>query len=153
MEPAGSSPVTGLLVRSKAGSREALDRAVLLVDRELRRIAHRATRSKRPGYTLRATALLNVVVDPRCRAKRADVRRLPLDEWLLHSPAISQALLILDEILSRLAGFARVVQLRYLAGISVESVAGAIEIHTHTVIHQRARGGVVQTRTGKERSP
>ena len=59
MEPAGSTAVTELLQRWKAGDREGLDRAVPLVDRELRRIAHRAMRNERPGHTLQTTALVN----------------------------------------------------------------------------------------------
>ena len=59
MEPAGSAPVTELLLRWKAGDREGLDQAVPLVDHELRRIAHCAMRSERPGHTLQTTALVN----------------------------------------------------------------------------------------------
>ena len=59
MEPTGSTPVTQLLLRWKAGDREGLDQAIPLVDRELRRIAHRAMRSERLGHTLQTTALVN----------------------------------------------------------------------------------------------
>ena len=59
MEPSESTPVTELLLRWKAGDREGLDQAVPLVDHELRRIAHRAMRSERPGHTLQPTALVN----------------------------------------------------------------------------------------------
>ena len=59
MEPAGSGPVTELLLRWKAGDREGLDQAVPLVERKLRRMAHRAMRNERPGHTLQTTALVN----------------------------------------------------------------------------------------------
>jgi RNA polymerase sigma-70 factor, ECF subfamily len=173
MELAGSAPVTELLLRWKAGDREGLDQAVPLVDRELRRIAHRAMRSERQGHTLQTTALVNeaylrlvdqsrvnwqnrahflgiaaglmrqILVDHArraCRAKRGGgVRHLPLDEGLAWSPAISESLLILDQALERLAAFdsrkARVVELRYFAGMSVEEAAEALGVHPNTVIH------------------
>ena len=173
MEPAGSAPVTELLLRWKAGDREGLDQAVPLVDRELRRIAHRAMRSERPGHTLQTTALVNeaylrlvdqsrvnwqnrahflgvaaglmrqILVDHArrvCRAKRGGgVQHLPLDEELAYSPAVSESLLVLDEALDRLAAFdarkARVVELRYFAGMSVEEAAEALGVHPNTVIH------------------
>ena len=173
MESAGSAPVTELLLRWKAGDREGLDQAVPLVDRELRRIAHRAMQSERPGHTLQTTALVNeaylrlvdqsrvnwqnrahflgvaaglmrqILVDHArrvCRAKRGGgVQHLPLDEGLAYSPAISESLLVLDEALERLAAFdsrkARVVELRYFAGMSVEEAAEALGVHPNTVIH------------------
>jgi RNA polymerase sigma factor (TIGR02999 family) len=173
MEPAGSAPVTELLLRWKAGDREGLDQAVPLVDHELRRIAHRAMRSERPGHTLQTTALVNeaylrlvdqsrvnwqnrahflgvaaglmrqILVDHArrvCRAKRGGgVQLLPLDEELAYSPAMSESVLVLDEALTRLAAFdarkARVVELRYFAGMSVEEAAEALGVHPNTVIH------------------
>ena len=173
MEPAGSAPVTELLLRWKAGDRGGLDQAVPLVERELRRIAHHAMRSERPGHTLQTTALVNeaylrlvdqarvnwqnrahflgiaaglmrqILVDHArraCRAKRGGgVQNLPLDEGLAWSPAISDSLLVLDEALERLTAFdsrkARVVELRYFAGMSVEEAAEALGVHPNTVIH------------------
>ena len=173
MEPAGSTAVTELLLRWKAGDREGLDRAVPLVDRELRRIAHRAMRNERPGHTLQTTALVNeaylrlvdqsrvnwqnrahflgvtagimrqILVDHArriCRAKRGGgAQLLPLDEGLAYSPAKSESLLALDEALARLAEFdarkARVVELRYFAGMSVEEAGEALGVHPNTVIH------------------
>jgi len=48
--------VTGLLVRWRAGDREALDALTPLVYDELRRIAARHLRRDRPGHTLQTTA-------------------------------------------------------------------------------------------------
>ena len=173
MQPPGPKGVTELLLRSKDGDRQGLDQAVPLVDRELRRIAHRAMRKERPGHTLQTTALVNeaylrlvdqsrvnwqnrahflgvaaglmrqILVDHArrvCRAKRGGgVRHLPLDEGLVYSPAMSESLLVVDEALSRLAEFdarkARVVELRYFAGMSVEEAAAALGVHPNTVIH------------------
>ncbi len=75
-----------------------------------------------------------------CRAKRGGgVQHLPLDEGLVYSPAMSESLLVVDEALSRLAEFdarkARVVELRYFAGMSVEEAAEALGVHPNTVIH------------------
>ena len=173
MQPPGPKGVTELLLRWKDGDRQGLDQAVPLVDRELRRIAHRAMRKERPGHTLQTTALVNeaylrlvdqsrvnwqnrthflgvaaglmrqILVDHArrvCRAKRGGgVRHLPLDEGLVYSPAMSESLLVVDEALSRLAEFdarkARVVELRYFAGMSVEEAAAALGVHPNTVIH------------------
>jgi RNA polymerase sigma-70 factor, ECF subfamily len=173
MQPTGPRPVTELLLRWKAGDRQGLDQAVPLVDRELRRIAHRAMRGERPGHTLQTTALVNeaylrlvdqsrvnwqnrahflgvaaglmrqILVDHArrvCRAKRGGgVQHLPLDEGLVYSPAMSESLLVVDEALSRLAEFdarkARVVELRYFAGMSVQEAAEALGVHPNTVIH------------------
>jgi RNA polymerase sigma-70 factor (ECF subfamily) len=173
VQPTGPRRITELLLRWKAGDRQGLDQAVPLVDRELRRIAHRAMRSERPGHTLQTTALVNeaylrlvdqsrvnwqnrahflgvaaglmrqILVDHArrvCRAKRGGgVQHLPLDEGLVYSPAMSESLLVVDEALSRLAEFdarkARVVELRYFAGMSVEEAAEALGVHPNTVIH------------------
>lgn len=53
------SPITGLLLRWGAGEEECLNELVPLVERELRRIAHRLMRQERRGHTLQTTALVN----------------------------------------------------------------------------------------------
>jgi RNA polymerase sigma-70 factor, ECF subfamily len=75
-----------------------------------------------------------------CRAKRGGgLHPLALDEALVYSPAISESILELDEALTRLAEFdarkARVVELRYFAGMTVEEAAEALGVHPNTVIH------------------
>ena len=173
MELSGSAPVTRLLLRWRGGDREALEELLPLVDRELRRVAHRHMRAERPGHTLQTTALINeawirlidqpgmnpqnrahflaisarimreILVDHarrRCRAKRGGgARHVPLDDVLAGPPGISESVLAIDEALSRLEEFdarkARVVELRYFAGMSVEEAAEVLGVHPNTVIH------------------
>ena len=53
--------VTQLLLEWSSGNREALDKLVPLVDRELNRLAHHYMRQERQGHTLQTTALVNEV--------------------------------------------------------------------------------------------
>jgi RNA polymerase sigma factor (TIGR02999 family) len=54
-----SQPVSELLVLWKAGDREALEKLVPLVYKELREIAHYHLQRERPGHTLQSTALVH----------------------------------------------------------------------------------------------
>ena len=74
-----------------------------------------------------------------CRGKRGGgAHVLPLNEGLVFSPAKSAALVALDDALNELAGFdprkARIVELRYFGGMSVEETAEALGVHPNTVI-------------------
>ena len=167
-----SEPVTHLLLGLAGGDRSCLDRLVVLLDAELRHIAHRYMRLERDGHTLQTTALINeaylrlvnereirsqhrtqflalaaqvmrhILVDharSMCRGKRGNgIRELPLDKVFIFSPQKSNDLVALDEALSRLADNsarkARVVELRYFGGMSVEEVAEALQVHTNTVV-------------------
>lgn len=53
------SEVTMLLGELKLGSKDALERLLPLVYRELRRVAGRCMRDERPGHTLQPTALVH----------------------------------------------------------------------------------------------
>jgi len=55
----GGMAVTGLLQAWSGGDANALDRIVVLVYPELRKIARRCLTGERPGHTLQATALVN----------------------------------------------------------------------------------------------
>jgi len=55
--PAGGPDLTLLLNEASRGSREAVDRLLPLVYRELHRMAHRRMRREGPGQTLQATVL------------------------------------------------------------------------------------------------
>ena len=59
MPTAPEQPVTELLIRWRAGDREALRALVPLVYRELRAMAHRLLRAERAGHTLQSTALVH----------------------------------------------------------------------------------------------
>ena len=52
-------PVSELLVRWRAGDREALEKLVPLVYKELREIAHYHLQRERPGHTLQSAALVH----------------------------------------------------------------------------------------------
>ena len=74
-----------------------------------------------------------------CRGKRGGgAYVLPLEEGLALSPAKSAALVALDDALNALAEFdprkARIVELRYFAGMGVEEVAEVLGVHPNTVI-------------------
>jgi RNA polymerase sigma factor (TIGR02999 family) len=167
-----SEPVTDLLLGWAGGDRDCLDSLILLLDTELRRIAHRYMRLERDGHTLQTTALLNetylrlvnerevrsehraqflalaaqvmrhILVDHArgvCRGKRGNgIPELPLNEAFIFSPQKSNDLVALDEALSRLADTsarkAKVVELRYFGGMSVEEVAEALQVHSNTVV-------------------
>jgi RNA polymerase sigma factor (TIGR02999 family) len=54
-----SQPVTELLLRWRAGEKDALEALIPLVYKELRDIARRQLRRERPGHTLQSAALVN----------------------------------------------------------------------------------------------
>jgi RNA polymerase sigma-70 factor, ECF subfamily len=73
-----------------------------------------------------------------CRGKRGGgTHVLPLNEGLAFTPQKSTALVALDDALTELTGFdprkARVVELRYFGGMSVEETAEALGVHPNTV--------------------
>ena len=53
-----SEPVTGLLLGWAGGDRNCLDSLILLLDVELRHVAHRYMRLERDGHTLQTAALI-----------------------------------------------------------------------------------------------
>ena len=91
---------------------------------------------------LAAQVMRHILVDHArgvCRGKRGDgVRELPIDEAFILSRQKSNELVALDEALSRLADNsarkAKVVELRYFGGMTVEEVAEALQVHTNTVV-------------------
>lgn len=164
--------VTALLGELKGGRKDALDRLIPLVYRELRRLAGHYLRGERPGHTLQATALVHEVflrlvdqngVDWQSRAQFMGVagqlmRRLlvdhararkaakrgglpvTLDEERFNlgaDPGQIEEILAVDEALAQLAQVdpqqARVIELRYFGGLSIEETAEALEISTRTV--------------------
>src|ERR1035438_2425798 len=59
MDPDPDLGVTGLLQAWSAGDANALERIVVLLYPDLRKIAQRCLTRERPGHTLQATALVN----------------------------------------------------------------------------------------------
>jgi RNA polymerase sigma-70 factor (ECF subfamily) len=163
--------VTMLLGELKLGRKDALERLMPLVYRELRRVAGRCMRDERPGHTLQATALVHeaflrlvdqdhadwqnrarfvavagqlmrrLLVD-HARGRRALKRgiAITLNEEIFHQagrPDQTEEILAVDEILVRLEELdsqqARIVELRYFGGLSVEETAEAMAISPRTV--------------------
>src|SRR5271168_978023 len=155
--------VSVLLGELKLGRKDALERLVPLVYKELRRVAGHYMRGERPGHTLQPTALVHEVflrlvdqdhADWRNRAQFVGVagqlmRRLLVDHArgrraLKRGIAVTmneeifqragstdhtEEILAVDETLARLELLdpqqARVVELRYFGGLSVEETAEA----------------------------
>jgi RNA polymerase sigma factor (TIGR02999 family) len=163
--------VTVLLGELKLGRKDALERLMPLVYRELRRVAGRCMRDERPGHTLQPTALVHeaylrlvdqdhadwqnraqfvgvaaqfmrrLLVD-HARGRRALKRGIPvtMNEEIFNRAAgadHTEEVLAVDEILARLAELdaqqARIVELRYFGGLSVEETAEAMAISPRTV--------------------
>jgi RNA polymerase sigma factor (TIGR02999 family) len=89
-----------------------------------------------------ARLMRHVLVDrarERCRGKRGGgAHLLPLDEGLAISSSKSAELMALDDALNELSRFdprkAKVVELRYFGGLSVEETAESLAVHPNTVI-------------------
>jgi len=163
--------VTELLTELKLGSKDALDRLMPLVYRELRRIAGHHMQDERVGHTLQPTALVHeaflrlvdqdradwqnraqfvgvaahlmrrLLVD-HARRRRAAKRGIPVtlnEEIHPRNPGADQTeeILTVDQVLVRLAELeprqARVVELRYFGGLTVEETAEAMGIAPRTV--------------------
>lgn len=169
MIPGGE--ITQLLQKMRKGDRNATERVLALLYRELHRLAESYMRRERPGHTLQATALINeaylrlageeiewhdrahyigfaahvmrqVLVD-HARAHQAQRRagqaqRVELrDDDLAVSPVRLEEVVSVDAALKRLAAEnprqARVVELRYFGGLSVEQTAEVLEIAPRSV--------------------
>jgi RNA polymerase sigma factor (TIGR02999 family) len=163
--------VTGLLAEVKAGRKDALDRLMPLVYRELRRVAGRQMRAERVGHTLQPTALVHEAFLRLVDQSHADwqsrahffaaaaqvMRRMLVDHARRRSAAKrgvgvtlnedifrrdpasdhTEEILAVDQVLERLAALdarqARVVELRYFGGLSVEETAESLGVSPRTV--------------------
>ncbi len=166
------SDITSLLVAWCQGDREALERLVPLVERELRRLAHYYMSRESPGHTLQTTALIDEAylflirqrdvhwqnrahffaiaaqimrrillnyARNRHRLKRGGhAVQVSLSEVAVMSSEASEELIALDDALGRLAEVderkARVVELRYFGGLSVQETADVLGVSGVTVM-------------------
>ena len=92
-------------------------------------------------FGIAARIMRQILID-HARGVRRDKRGgaqvlLPLDEAIVFSPSKSASLVALDEALERLEGKdprkARVVELRYFGGLTVEETAEVLQVHPNTV--------------------
>ena len=163
--------MTELLAAWSDGDRDALDRLLPLVERELHRLAHQYMSRERPDHTLQTSALVNeaylklvdqtrvrwqnrahffaiaaqtmrrILID-HARRRRYDkrgggARALPLDEAAHVSDERAAELVALDDALGLLQEVderkARVVELRYFGGLSIEETAEVLKVSPDTI--------------------
>ena len=163
--------MTELLAAWSDGDRDALDRLLPLVERELHRLAHHYMSRERPDHTLQTSALVNeaylklvdqtrvrwqnrahffaiaaqtmrrILID-HARRRRYDkrgggARALPLDEAAHVSDERAAELVALDDALKLLQQVderkARVVELRYFGGLSIEETAEVLKVSPDTI--------------------
>jgi RNA polymerase sigma factor (TIGR02999 family) len=171
MTSEAQGPITELLVRSKSGDPDALNRLMPLVYGELHRLAQSFLRRERAGHTLQSTALVNeaylrlvgaesgpwqnrahflgvaanlmrqILVDharARNSAKRGgNPQRLTLDDALELRPDGGLDVVALDDALNGLAALdpqqARIVELRFFAGLTIEECAEVLGVSAPSV--------------------
>jgi RNA polymerase sigma factor (TIGR02999 family) len=171
MAPAARHEITDLLRESEKGSREAVDRLMEVVYKDLRRLARYHMRGERPGHTLQTTALVNeaylriaryqhmewqdrahflavaaqamrrVLVEHargRLYAKRGggaqrvtiEIAQIPGSGPVTDMLALDNALNVLESLDPRKC---RIVELKFMAGLNIEEIAGTLSISTATV--------------------
>lgn len=98
-------------------------------------------KSRAHFFGIMARSMRQILVD-HARARTADRRggdaiRIPLDEGLMGTPPRAVDLINLDDVLNRLASLdpdlARMVELRFFGGLTVEEAAVVLEISPRTV--------------------
>ena len=155
--------ITELLQAWSNGDTQALDRLMPLVDKELRKIAHKYMRNERPGHILQTTALVNealirlireniswenrkqfyALVAKRMRQVLVDyARKVKKAEYIDVDDAVipdkkSKELLMLDEALTKLARtderMATIVECRYFIGLTLREMAELFGVSQSTV--------------------
>ena len=72
----------------------------------------------------------------RTRKRAGELERLPLDAVLTFTPDKSTELIMLDQALERLSLFderqARIVEMKFFGGLSIDEIAAALDICTKT---------------------
>lgn len=158
-----SHEVTLLLEKWRNGDKASFDELMILVNKELYRIAQCKFAQQSPGHTLQATALVNEVYLHLINSKeilyenrvhfmsvcatmmrnilvdhfRRHKRKAQLDEATFVLPERDVDLLMLDEALSRLAAFdqrkSQIVEMRFFGGMAMEEIGAALQISEITV--------------------
>ena len=155
--------ITDLLKKWSNGDAQALDKLIPLVDKELRKIAHKYMRNERPGHILQTTALVNealmklireniswenrgqfygfvarrmrqVLVDYARRTQRADY--VDLDDASIPVET-REEILLLDQALTKLADIDRrkatIVECRFFIGLTNAQIAELLGVGQSTV--------------------
>jgi len=150
--------VTRLLQAWKAGDEGALERLMPLVYDELHRLARRYMAAEQTGHPLQTTALVHevylrlvdansidwqnrILIDfarSRNYQKRgASFAHIQLEEAATVSEAVGSELLAVDEALKQLAVIdsrkSDVVEMRFFGGMTVDEIAGALQVSPETV--------------------
>jgi DNA-directed RNA polymerase specialized sigma24 family protein len=122
--------VTELLIAWNHGDEGALETLTPLVYDELRRIARRSLAAERAGNTLQPTALVHEAF-----IRLVDIRRVQWQDRA-HFFAVSARLMrrILEALAKLDARKARVVELRFFGGLSVDESAAVLKISPDTVM-------------------
>jgi RNA polymerase sigma-70 factor (ECF subfamily) len=129
--------VTGLLDRWNSGDPEALKELLGAVHGELRRLAKNLLRGERVDHTLQPTELVHEAF-----IRLTGLRTMHINGRRHLYGAVAEAMrrilvVRLDEALTALAALApekaRVVELRYFAGLSIQETAEVMEISPATV--------------------
>jgi RNA polymerase sigma-70 factor, ECF subfamily len=92
-------------------------------------------------FGVAANVMRRVLVDyaraHKAQRRGGDLKRVELEEWLAISEERTEEMLAVDEALTRLAELnprqARVVELRYFGGLSVDQIAAVLKIATRSV--------------------
>jgi RNA polymerase sigma-70 factor, ECF subfamily len=125
--------VTGLLLAWGKGDEAALNQLIPLVHDELRR-AHFLAMSAR----LMRRILVDVARSKGSRKRGGGVVRVTFDDALAETPGPGRDLVALDDALEALAAVdarkARVIELRYFGGLSVEETAAVLTVSADTVM-------------------
>ena len=145
--------VTALLHAWRAGDRRALEELIPPLKRELHRIAKHYMAAQPAGHTLQTTALVNEAYLHLIDARRASFsiarissppapRSCGASSWTtpvpVTPPNADTDLVAVDEALEALEKFdprkAKVVELRFFGGLSVEETAAILEISAESVM-------------------
>jgi RNA polymerase sigma factor (TIGR02999 family) len=170
-----SAQITQWLIAWGDGHRDALDRLIPVLYKDLRRLAGRYMQHEPAGHPLQATALVHEayvrLVDQRqvkwrnrahffgvaagmmrrilvdhARARRAEKRGAGWERVTLSGQDVAAEnpseidVLALHDSLERLAAFdlrlARIIELRYFGGLTIEEVAEVVGISAATVVRE-----------------